>query len=87
MAVLPDHAGVHQVAECAPPRRAEHESADYHDKSNNKQGCAKTARIDFGSSWMKDRKARPSAKDHARGMREMGIRGLLVYCSYYRCSH
>jgi hypothetical protein len=27
------------------------------------------------------------AKNHLREMRAMGIRGLLVYCSEYKCSH
>ena len=29
----------------------------------------------------------PSPENHASKMRQMGVRGLLVYCSDYHCSH
>jgi len=34
---------------CAPPRKAEHESAAYDDERNNKEGYAKTEWIDFAT--------------------------------------
>jgi hypothetical protein len=35
----------------------------------------------------RDARANPPAKNHLAEMRAAGVRGLLIYCSDYHCSH